>query len=300
MAREKKIEIGALNITMHPHSPDKYLELFKTVRRLKLIKSIRSDKHGMLTSVHYLNKEKYGELGPIYGDIYRFTQIDVEGSWFNTKTIDEAEDDDLANISIPQHLKPNSSRFSYIFFPDSHLMFYEQYYDGHTFGHTNAVTLFERLFNDPKLDNKFGVVDVTAMPCMNELSEALGMERLEKLDLRIRRPNPDDQSDAEKEVLKRMNTLNVAEQKQEYKAITGSSIKPDRELKILAGIAAKFGEVTARGKDKLSRPVEFITSKHPWKDKVYYDPAVENPFDTFLVKILSVKDDLISWFNYDE
>jgi hypothetical protein len=296
MARERKIEIGALNITTHPHSPKKYLELFKRTRRLRLIKKIRSDKWGMLTSVNYLNKDKYGKLGPIYGDIYRFTQIDTDGTWFNTQTIDKAEDDDLASISIPQHLKPNSSRFSYIFFPESHIMFYEQYYDGHTFGHSNAATLIDRLFNDQKLEADFGKVDVISIPCMDELEKALGMEKLERLDMKIRRPNPDDQSDAEKEVLKRMNALQVEEQKQEYKAIPGHSIEPDKTLKILAKIAAKFGHVHAKGKDQQSRPVEYTTSKHPWKDKLYYDPVIENAFDMLVVKVLTIKDELISLF----
>ncbi|GAB2190053.1 hypothetical protein MAH1_16610 [Sessilibacter sp. MAH1] len=232
MAREKKIEIGALNITMHPHSPKKYLELFKKAKNLRLIKKIRSDKLGMITSVSYLDRNKFGDLGPIYGDIYRFTQIQIDGDWFNTKTSDKAEDDDLVDISIPEHLKPNSSRFSYIFFPESHILFYEQYYDGHTFGHTNAVALIERLFNAPELFDDYGKVDVVSMPCKDELEKALGMETLERLDLEIRRPNPDDQSEAEKEVLRRMNALKVEEQKQEYNTKPYPDIQLNR-IKIL-------------------------------------------------------------------
>ncbi|WP_460164704.1 DUF4747 family protein [Sessilibacter sp. MAH1] len=82
----------------------------------------------------------------------------------------------------------------------------------------------------------------------------------------------------------------------QYKAIPGHSIEPDKDLRTLANIAAKFGNVHAKGKDALSKPIEYTTSSHPWKDKFYYDPAVERAFDMLVVKVLSVKDEIASWF----
>jgi len=296
LAHEKKIEVGAINITMHPHSPQKYIDLLRAASRKKLVKNIQSDKYGMITSANPLDKEKYGELGPLYGDIYRFTQIDKSADWFNTDTIDSAKDEEIKEISIPDNLKPNSSRFSYIFFPKEHIMFYEQYYDGHSFGSRSASTLIDRVLNDPYLANRFGKIDVTPIPSVDKLNKALGMKKLERLDLIIRRPNPDEQSAAEQEVLKRMNDLNIAEQEQEYKAIPNKSIKIDKELKILSNIAAKFGSVLAKGRDEEDRPIEYKTSEHPWKDKFYFDPSVELGSDMFISKVLSVKDEVLSWF----
>lgn len=295
MAREKKLELGAINITMHPHSPIKYVELFKKVKNLKNIQRIHSDKYGMLTSVNYLDR-KNGETSPITGDLYRFTNINVDGDWFNIDTYDKAEENELGEVKIPKNLKPNSSRFSYLFFPEDHLMFYESYYDSHSLGPSNAVKLIERLFNQPDVTDKYGKIEVTHVPCVDELSKALGMNRLERLDLHINRPNPDDQSDAERKFLKRMNKLRVAEQTQEYKAIPGESIELDEELKTLTNIAARNGEVSAKGKDDLLKPVTYSTSTHPWTDKFYYDPNIESPFDMFVIKALDVKDEILSWF----
>ncbi|WP_113905672.1 DUF4747 family protein [Aliidiomarina celeris] len=295
MPREKKLELGAINITMHPHSPIKYVELFKEVKNLRNIQHIHSDKYGMLTSVNYLDKKK-GETSPITGDLYRFTNIKVDGQWFNIDTYDKAEEEELGEVKIPKNLKPNSSRFSYLFFPEDHLLFYECYYDGNKLGPTNATKLVDRLFNQQEINDKYGKIEVTHVPCVDALSKALGMKKLEKLDLHITRPNPDDQSDAERKFLKRMNKLKVAEQKQEYKAIPGESIELDEELKTLTNIAAKNGEVSAKGKDELSKPVFYSTSKHPWIDKLYYDPNVESPFDMFVLKAMEVKDEILSWF----
>lgn len=294
MAHEKKLELGAINITIHPHSPIKYVELFKKVKNLRNIQHIHSDKYGMLTSVHYLDREK-GETSAITGDLYRFTNIKLDGDWFNTLTHDKAEDNELGEVKIPPNLKPNSSRFSYLFFPESHLMFYESYYDGHTLGANNALKLVDQLFNDPAITERYGRVETTLIPCVDELSKALGMKKLERLDLQITRPNPDDQSSAERRVLRRMNKLKVAEQKQEYKAIPGESIEVDEELKTLAHIAAKNGKVAAKGKNELSKPITYSTSKHPWSAKVYYDPNIESSFEMFVIKALSVKDEILSW-----
>lgn len=299
MPREKKIELGAINITMHPHSPERYVDLFKKVKNLKKMQHIRSDKYGMLTSVQYLDKKK-GKTSPITGDLYRFTNIKVDGDWFNIDTYDKAEDDELGEIKIPNNLKPNSSRFSYLFFPEDHLLFYESYYDSHSLGPSNATKLVESLFNQQEITAKYGKIEVTHIPCIDALSKALGMKKLERLQLHISRPNPDDQSKAERKFLRRMNDLKVAEQKQEYKAQSGESIELDEELRTLTNIAARNGEVAAKGKDELSKPVTYSTSKHPWSDKIYYDPGVESAFDMFVLKALEVKDGILSWFKKQE
>lgn len=296
MAKEKKIEVGAINITMHPHSPESYLSLFNVARRKKIIKRMHSDKYGMIASVMPLDKNRYGQFGPVHGDIYRFTQLDPKGTWFNTKTSDRAENEDLAAIAIPPHLKPNSSRFTYIFFPEDHILFFEKYYDGNTLSYSSAETLIRNIFNDPKITEEYGEVDVTLVPCADELMKALAMEKLEKLSFKIRRPNPDHQDEAEKEVLRRMNNLKVAEVNQEYKVIPGQSIKVDDKLLAEAKVAAKFGKVEAKGKDSGSRPVSYVTSEHPWKASMYYDPDIESAFETLVEKVLSVKDRLTSWF----
>lgn len=295
MPREKKLELGAINITMQPHSAIKYVELFKKVKNLRNPQHIHSDKYGMLTSVNYLN-DKNGKISPITGDLYRFTNIKTDGHWFNTDTNDKAEEDELAGVRIPRNLKPNSSRFSYLFFPEDHLMFYESYYDSHSLAPSNAVKLLERLFNQQELSDKYGKVEITHVPCVDALSKALGMRKLEKLGLHISRPNPDDQSDAERKFLKRMNNLQVSEQKQEYKAVPGKSIELDDELKTLTNIAARNGEVTAKGKNDQSKPISYSTSQHPWTEKLYYDPNIESPFDMFVQKAMDVKSEILSWF----
>ncbi|HBB8672471.1 TPA: DUF4747 family protein, partial [Escherichia coli] len=43
MARPKKLTYGAVNITMHPHSPEKYVELFRMARKNARNVNLRGD-----------------------------------------------------------------------------------------------------------------------------------------------------------------------------------------------------------------------------------------------------------------
>lgn len=270
---ERKIEVAALNITTHPHSPERYLSLIRQAAKAKIMQNITGDKYGMIATCYPLNENKYGKTGPITGELFTFTQVDFKGEWFNQKTRDKAEDDELIGISIPDHLKPGLTRYDYVFFPEEHLLFYTQYCQGKTLVSSHAVKLLKSVLNAKQLQEKYGEVDVTAIPDADRLSSMLTIPTLEKLTLNIRRPNPDDQSKAEQEVLKRMNQLNIQEQTQEYKSTLGNSgIKLDNELTTLTHVAAKFGLVEVKGKDLLSKPVSYKTSDHPWSERRYFDP----------------------------
>ena len=49
MARQIKIESGVLNIRMHPHSGEKYVDLLKFVYGRKNIVKLRGDRHAMIS-----------------------------------------------------------------------------------------------------------------------------------------------------------------------------------------------------------------------------------------------------------
>ncbi|PLL96602.1 DUF4747 domain-containing protein, partial [Klebsiella michiganensis] len=49
MARTKKLTYGAVNITMHPHSPEKYVELFRMARKNAENINLRGDSYATLS-----------------------------------------------------------------------------------------------------------------------------------------------------------------------------------------------------------------------------------------------------------
>jgi len=290
----KKVSIGAINITMHPHSPLDYVKLFKDARKMECFSKMSKDKAGLIAKVNYQDKSK-GKTSPITGDLYRFSHIDTNGNWFNTLTNQHAEEDELDAVNIPEHLKPNSSRFSYLFFPESHVLFYESYYDGHTLGSQSALKLIEGVLNDERLVKKYGVVDVTIIPCKENLSEALSIPSMNKLTMLIKRPNPDGLKKAEQKVLNRFNAQNIAKYKHELVAVPGISLEPDEDTKTLANIAAKNGSVGVIGRDQQDHPIEYKTENHPWTIAEYYNPKIETAYNTFSNAVFKARQYIESW-----
>lgn len=294
MAREKKLIIGAVNITIQPHTPERYLELMKAVYRLRKPANISGDQFGLLAGMHKLARDQE-EPGPITGDIFRYTDINRNAQWFNTDTNDFADDDDVEGINIPENLKPNSSRFSYIFFPDQHLIFYEGYYDGNSFGPANAERFFTRLLNADEIAEDFGRVEVTHVPERNTLESAIRLRQKEKIMMMVKRPNPDDHAETERRVMERMRARNVEKFEQSYKAVSGQSIEMDDELETMAHISARNGSFYLKGKDENNRPVEYSTKEHPMTVTHYYDPDSESAFALLERVCLDLKDRLIEW-----
>lgn len=295
MSRVKKTSVGAINITMQPHSPRKYAELFKEAHKLRTPIRVRGDTFGILSGARSLGSDS-NNIDIITGDIFRFTNIDPNANWFNTSTFDFADDDELGGIRVPDNLKPNSSRFSYILDTKSHYLFYEAYFDGKTLGSTGAQVFFDRLLNQPHLTDKYGVVEVTHIPKVDILDEAISIPFKEKIEYTISRPNPDDLGAAEREVLRRMSERNISKTHEVLTAIPGQSIEMDEELTLRAKIAAKNGEVYIKGKDYESRPTSFSTREHPYTVIDYFDSGAETAFIAMQRVSSMMKDQITEWF----
>lgn len=294
MAREKKLVAGIINVTMHPHSPEDYLKLFRDVFRSRKKVHISGDQYAMLTQLHKLDRNQ-DEPGPITGDIFKFTSIDTSANWFNTETNDFASEDDVKSLSIPDNLKPNSARFSYIFYPKQHLFVYEGYYDGKSFGPRNAVKFINHLLNDDQLNQKYGKVDVTHAPEKNSLDAALKMPFKRQIHMLITTPNPDTFESTERKFKERMRDRNIATVEQSYTAVSGSSIEVDEEIREIAKIAANNGTVAVKGRNEHNKPASYKTSDYPYTEKHYYEPT-QSSFELFVRISAQMRDKVVEWF----
>ena len=79
MAKDKKLEAGALNITIHPtHSPDRYVKLFEKALELRLEGHIRGDSYG---SIILFGSAPQGDPNALReGTICRYTKINADAS----------------------------------------------------------------------------------------------------------------------------------------------------------------------------------------------------------------------------
>ncbi|MCG8093629.1 MAG: DUF4747 family protein [Candidatus Thiodiazotropha endolucinida] len=270
MAHEQRLSLAAINITIHPHTSMRYVELIKHAAKTKEIVKIRGTSHGLLNGAYNIKRGKPEE--GIEGEVSKFTQIDVNSRWLNTDTSKEAVDDDVKKVIIPENLKPNYEHFNYIFYPRKHLFVFQTYSSGGKQLSPNFMLKFlDSLFSLEKIKERFNTVDLTIVPDKDSLNKIWKIPRLEKLVMTIKRPNPDDFDDEEKEYLEEMNSQNTREIKLEHSSISGRSITPNERTKILARIAANNGVVSAKGKDQLNKPIEESTKAHPRVINRYYD-----------------------------
>lgn len=295
MAREKKLQFGAINVTMQPHTPQKYIDLFKAVNKLGSAVHIAGDQYGLLAGVFKVDTGKKYPC-PINGDIYRFTNINKNSQWFNTLTNGFATDNEVDGVVIPEYLKPNSTRFSYIFYPEQHLVFYESYFDGNCMGPSKATKFFQNLFSQEVIVKKFGKIEVTHIPDKSELEQALSIPIKEKISFKLTVPNSDSLAKAERLFMKRMNKMNAETFDASYKAKRGLSIELDEDLTQMAYISAKNGSCSIKGRGHDARPVEYTTAKHPFQHTQYYDPDIESAYESFLREATSLKDEVLKWF----
>jgi hypothetical protein len=291
MARDKKIEVGAINITTHPHSPEKYIELFRMAFRQRKPAKISGDNYGLIAQLSRLSN-KQGAGGALSGDFIKFTNIFLDEDWWNMETNDFASDEEIEALEIPENMKPNSARFSFIFYPDKHLLTYEGYYEGKNLGASNAVRLVRNLFSTEEIADKFGRVNVTHIPVSEKFEEAFAIPYKHSIELVFTRPNADHTDKIGRKVKERLENMNVEQQEENYRGVRGLSIEPDQDLKDLAKVASRNGSVSVKGKDINEKPVSFSTDKHPLRERVYYDPNIESPYELLIRVSQMIKDEL--------
>ena len=275
MARKRTIYVSALNITLHEHSAERYIELFKFIRSKKLRAKYHGDRRAGIVS---LGKRESKDSQFLIGQICSFVELDPTDQWFNDRTGQPAEDEDLEKLEVPEYLKPGMRLFYFAFFPQRHRLFFEsRSHGGQSLGPNNARRIFENFLSDQAVIEKFGAGNVTIEPQTEALSHIFRISRLDYLSMFVTRPNPDDTEDAAARVKKRMKTQNAQQFEEHLKAEKGESLKPDKETVELAEVASSNGYVYGRGRDEAGDPIEESTKSHPLRRREQYDPAVETP-----------------------
>lgn len=262
----RAIKIAALNISMHkPHSPRRYVDLFKQAYELKHMVRLGKLHSAMMGSL-YVGPDvgRDGVPTELSGDIYRFVNLDASQPWFNTETGDVATDNDVRQISIPPNLLPHLQRLAYLFRPHTHELVYVAQDRGDRLGAETARVFFERLFKFVLTKRGFPPVEVTAFPDKEALDTMLSLPRLEKLTIILKRPNPDDLGGEIEKWMKKLEKQKARSAFTELVAVKGESLQPDSETRKFAEVAAVNGQVSVIGRDAQGLKFEDSTVARPW------------------------------------
>lgn len=282
MARPRTISICALNIKVHPHSPEHYADLLRDVFRLNRAVEFRANHYAMLGTLHSVDR-KAPEDG-MHGHLFRFLDFDRSQPWLNLEEHKAAEEKDLRAVRIPEHLKPNLLTFEYLFLPKHHRFFFECKSGKAAMSPASAKKIVDLQFKHPEILKKYGDVDVIVEPAREQLERIFAIPKLTKLHFIISRPNPDDQDEFEARVLRRLNIQNAARYEESLTSIKGHRLQPDEETKSLATVASSNGVVEGYGKDAEGRPIRESTVDHPLIENASYNPEVQTSHGAFVAK----------------
>lgn len=277
MAREIKISGGVLNIRLHPHDDNTYGEYIQRLYALRKAVRVRGDRHAIIS---LLDRSEADE-GIYSGLITTFIRIDTDEPWFDVAELQEASDNKVSRVSIPEGLHPGAAFFNFVFNARTHRLYFQTYASGKTFSSNLARTLFERLSDDLAILQEFGEPKITIVQSKSGLSTLFSLPVIKRVTIVLQKPNADIfEDDFDEKVEKYLEELNSKKLTLVLEAEAGKSIDPKPQLRRVGESALEHGYVKVDGRDAqgaTSRSTEdFPRELH---DK--YDPDQENEAQAF-------------------
>ena len=275
MPRLKKLYVGALNVTTHPHSQQSYIELFNHAFQSNLKEKIHGASWGTIGT---LRDQVFNEQSVLFGTIYRYLNIDPAAAWLDTMRREPMEpDEDGFEPPVPSHLKPHLRYISYLFLPEYHRLFF----DLHEITARSMQKFLQNMFNLQDIMDRFGEIDVSIESSREAISRILSIPRITRLEIHFNRPNDDDLSELEQRVVDRINSQNIRKLRQTSTTTDQDGIEADEETKALMNVARSNGKVIGAGFTG-SEKIVHSTEDHPMVEQIEYNPGTEDRLNVML------------------
>jgi Domain of unknown function (DUF4747) len=263
MARRVKIEVGALNVRLHPHPDGTYVDFVRAIYQLRRPIHIRGDRVAVIRSL-VSGRSTEGE---IHGVIATYLSIDMNQPWFNEDTFEVATKEDLEEVSLPDHLHPNVNSFYFMLDAENHRIYFEHYSRGKVLTHNSALRFFDESASQPEIRDKFGKAKIGIVQSRKGLAEIFSLNRITELKVFIEKPNdvwPDDfEEHLEKKNARSMTVT--------YKSEQGLGLIRDDDLQELTEASLDNGYTEASGYGP-SGHVRLSTERFPKTAQEKFDP----------------------------
>lgn len=281
MARKRSVTYTALNIRIHPHpSPTIYVDLFNYLNNNRRPVPLNNNIYLAINDLKPLNKKK--PLDGFIGEIIKYNGITDQ--WYNQKTGQKAQPEDLKEVNIPDYLKPNAKFFNFIFYPNDHKLVCEIKDTDGSISAKMLLEFFENLFKSPNLLEIFKTIEVNILPDLDAVDKILRLKYLKKLHLLILRPNADELAEMEAEIFEEMDSQNIGVYQKILEAQENESLDLNERTKEQTKVAATNGRVNYKAKDeRTGLTVNKSTASTPLIERDKYDPDTTTPIE-FLKK----------------
>lgn len=278
-ARQRQIVVSAVNIRVHTkHHADEYIQLWHALWKLQQPWT-RGTTGYMLGEKPRESKHPFSGEPLLNGYLYRFTNIDPNGQWLDMARRAPASPEELEDVSVPEHLKPNLSSIPYVFDPHGHTLYV---LSGGADPHVSAGTVHRGLTDlclYRSIVDRFGTVDLTVVTDKREVDAMLRWPTIKELEIYLQRPNAHEETD-EAKVFERMNRRKTSAEIHRYvKDPAEDTLVVDEQLVQMAHIAADNGHVKVKGRNPSGTSEEADSKAFPLVAKGSYEPKKQTLMD---------------------
>lgn len=281
MARSPKLEVAAVNVRI-PETHDRdYAALLQSLADLRRGVRVYGDSY---LAISNFDSEKN------VGVFSKYTEIDIDGDWFDLDDFDTAGPEKIDEINIPESLKPNHSQFFFELSPELHVIAFSSYSSSKGLSSRSVERYFAEALRWGEVADKFGKVESDIVKSYGEVDRILELPELKQLHLIIRRPNSDDIGRSLADIIEERLREQNADQYEESLTATGASdLDPNERTKKLAHVAAENGQVHAKSIVN-GVLVPQNTEESPLTEHTIYDPDLgELPVFQGLAKTIFAK-----------
>lgn len=272
------IVLSSLNIVATKHNRKVYENLLKETSKLQEEVPYYGQRVAKLGKVFHLDEDD----AILASSLNTYVQLDKNDSWYNEETNDAVTDPSYITKLIPPGLHPSFRRSKLLIDTRKHRIIFEAINAyGHKFSPREVAKAFRNLFSLNTIMAEFGPITVTVEPTDDAIDRILRLDRLSRLRIRLNRPNPDDHEEDEafydeklfRNNAKTMETILIKDR-------DAISLSPDKEIRIMATVAARNGFVEGKGIDEKGYQIVESTRSHPKMKRVSVNDDLSTmPFD---------------------
>ncbi|MCO5152840.1 MULTISPECIES: DUF4747 family protein [unclassified Shinella] len=268
MARRIKVSVGIVNIRLHPHSQEIYSSFIHDVYRLKQPFNIHGDRYAMISML-----DRSGEdSNEVSGIITTFTRIETDGAWFDAANLQEATDNQVSEINIPDNLYPNAASFYFLLDTKEHKIYVQQYSKGKQITSNSVLKYFRKAADNLEMLAKYNSAKISIVQSTEGLEALFNLKKINEIKITILKPNSDIfADDFEAKVEAHLAETHAQKLVLTYDAEPGQSIVAGKDIRAVSTAALENGSVQVKGRDETGA-VTRSTEEFPKILQDTYDP----------------------------
>jgi hypothetical protein len=257
MAEDRTITVGFLNVVATPHPPGIYPASLADLANKPV--RVRGNDWAIITAP----KQVSGEPDLWEGIVSVWTDVDASEPSINKATF-QRQDVEAALKKIFAERGFNNRSFAYVLDDQTHKVAVELKNEG---GKTISILQISRIFDLllSKLNREGQTYEVTVVPEEDAIERVLGLKRLDRVDILLKRPNigDHDSGDAD-QVLQELHEQNIKQAEYTFSRQPGTDgIHLNQENETRAEVAAQNGYVKSSGIDEYDNRDKRSTKEYP-------------------------------------